>query len=559
MLDELHIRGLGVIEDVTLRPADGLTVVTGETGAGKTMLVTALQLLLGERADASLVRAGQASAIVEARLAPPPPEAVELGWCEPGDGELIVSREVTAGGSGDRSRARIAGRLAPISALDETLGSRVDVHAQGEHARLSRPDVQRDLLDRFAGEPHARTLDTYRRTFRELQEARERLETLRSESRERAREHERLEHEVAEIDAAGLDPDEDGELPAQLGRLEHAEDLTLAAAEASQALDEDGAGMPLGLAVAALRRAAGHDPRLDDLLQRVEGLAVEARDVRGALRDYAEEVSVDPQRLEELRRRQRLVVDLQRKYGDDIEAVLAYAEEARARLEVLGAAAEDAAGLQQRASELEAQLDGLAVSVHSGRTVAAGRLADAVNAHLSDLAMPHATFGVTVEATEPRIHGADRVVFVLAANPGEPTLPLAQGASGGERSRVALAVEVALADVDEAEVLVFDEVDAGIGGGTAMAVGEKLARLARDGRQVLCVTHLPQLAAFADVHHVVEKGIREGRTVTTVREVTAAERAAELARMLSGRSDRETGLAHARELLEDAAARRDAS
>lgn len=559
MLDELHIRGLGVIEEVTLRPAPGLTVVTGETGAGKTMLVTALQLLLGERADASLVRAGASEATVDARLVPPPPEAVDEGWCDAGATELVVSREVTAGDAGDRSRARIGGRLAPASALEATLGARVDVHAQGEHVRLSRAAVQRALLDRYAGDPHARTVASYRETFTELAGTRSRLESLVSASRERAREQERLRHEIQEIEAAELDPDRDGELDADLERLEHAEELSLAAAEARQALGEDGAGGPLGLAVSALRRAGGHDPALDELRDRSEGLAVEARDLGSALRDYAEQVAADPAALEELRARRRLINDLQRRYGDDIAEVLAYADQAHERLAQLEDAAEGAAELGDRVVELEEQLVQLAVAVRSGRTVAAQRLSEAVNDHLADLAMPNATFHVTVEPLEePRAHGADRIVFELAANPGEPSRPLAQAASGGERSRVALAVEVALADVDEAEVLVFDEVDAGIGGGTAMAVGQKLARLARDRRQVLCVTHLPQIAAFADVHHVVEKGIRAGRTVTTVRELTDDQRAAELARMLSGRPEREVGLAHARELLEDAAARREA-
>ncbi len=559
MLDELHIRGLGVIEEVTLRPAVGLTVVTGETGAGKTMLVTALQLLLGERADASLVRSGAAEATVDARLMPPPPEAVAEGWCDADADELVVSREVTAGDAGDRSRARIGGRLAPASALEATLGARVEVHAQGEHVRLSRSDVQRALLDRYAGDPHARTLASYRETYEQLATATARLETLTSEARERAREQERLGHEIGEIEAAGLDPERDGDIDAELERLEHAEELALAAAEARQALGEEGAGAPLGLAVAALRRAGGHDAELDDLRDRAETLAVEARDLRTVLRDYAEDVAADPAQLEELRHRRRLIVDLQRKYGDDIEAVLAYARDGRERLAELEQAEEGAAELENRVEELTERLGELATDVRAGRTVAAERLADAVNGHLRDLAMPHATFAVSVAALErPRAHGADQVVFELAANPGEPSRPLAQAASGGERSRVALSVEVALADVDEAEVLVFDEVDAGIGGGTAMIVGEKLARLARDGRQVLCVTHLPQLAAFADVHHVVEKGIRGGRTVTTVREVVDADRAAELARMLSGRPEREVGLAHARELLEDAATRREA-
>lgn len=557
LLDELRIADLTVIEEATLRLAPGLTVVTGETGAGKTMVVTALELLLGERADPDLVRAGSTAAVVEARAVPPPPNAVDDGWAGADDDELVVSREVVsrdASGSA-RSRARIGGRLAPVSALADVLGRWVEVHAQGEHARLARPDVQRALLDRYAGDPHGRTLAAYRGAWRARQDVREQLESLEGDRRERAREAERLRYEIDEIDAAGLDPDRDPQLAEERSRLEHAEQLAEAAARAAAALGEDGASVPLGVAVEALRHAAGHDRELDDLLARVEGLVAEIVEARRDLDRYGEHVESDPQRLEELRARQRLVADLTRKYGDDVAAVLAYRAEAEERLGRLDVDDRTACELADRASELDADLERLAGDVRDGRLLAAERLTADVTRHLVDLAMPHATFTIEVEPAEAGQDGADRVAFVLAPNPGEPARPLATAASGGERSRVALAVEVALADVDDARVLVFDEVDAGVGGATAMAVGEKLARLAA-GRQVLCVTHLAQLAAFADVHHVVEKGIRDGRTVTTTRRVDDDERPAELLRMLSGVTDRESGLAHARELLGEARRRR---
>jgi DNA repair protein RecN (Recombination protein N) len=551
VIDELHIAGLGVIEDATLRLAEGLTVVTGETGAGKTMLVTALQLLLGGRADSSLVRAGATRALAEAVLSPPPPEA--HAWLD-GDEELIVARELPADG---RSRARINGRLAPVSALGEVLGRNVEVHGQHEHVRLARADVQRELLDRFAGEPHARTLAAYRQAHTTWRELAERRERLTDDARERAREIDRLRYEVEEIDAAELDADADGRLDVELERLAHADDLRRNASEAAHALGAEGAGEPLGVALDALRRAPVADPELDALQERATALAAEASELASDARVYAEGVDVDPERLERLQQRKQLVTGLLRKYGPEVEDVLACAERGRARLADLEAEELDAGDLDQRVAEAEEEAQRLAADLRGSRQAAAARLAEAVDAHLADLAMPHARFSVAVEPADTlAAHGGDDIEFLLAPNPGEPARPLGRAASGGERSRVSLAVEVALADVDDARVLVFDEVDAGIGGATAMAVGEKLARLAAGGRQVLCVTHLAQLAAFADVHHVVEKGLADGRTVTASRQVAADDRVAEISRMLGGDPEASAGLEHARELLDTASARR---
>ncbi len=561
MIDELHIMGLGVIEDVTLRLAPGLTVITGETGAGKTMLVAALQLLLGSRADATLLRGGVEAAVVEARMAPVPSTAVTEGWLDQGETELVVAREIVARDEGGRSRVRIGRQLAPVSALASVLGPWVEVHAQGEQVRLSQPQTQRALLDRYAGATHAATLAAYEQTYRAWQEARRLLHDLASADRERARELDRLRHEVAEIERAAPAPGEDLAIREELDRLEHAEGLALAASEAAASLDEEGAGGPLGVAVGALRRAGGHDRSLEVLRNRAEALAAEAADLRSSLRDYAEMVEAAPQRLEELRRRQQTFAELQRKYGRDLAEVLAYAEQARNRLDRLERQERESGELEQRVADLSRQMEYLCGELRVGRKRSGDRLTAAVRRHLADLAMPHAAFSVRIEDAEaPGPSGGDRVSFELAANPGEPARPLAQAASGGERSRVALAVKAALVEVDDARVLVFDEVDAGVGGATALAVGEKLARLSQasgrhgERRQVLCVTHLAHLAAFADVHHVVEKTVRGGRTVATARQVSDDDRAVELARMLSGRATR-TGLEHARDLLAEAARR----
>jgi DNA repair protein RecN (Recombination protein N) len=555
VIEELHIRGLGVIEDATLRLSPGLTVVTGETGAGKTMLVSALELLLGVRADSSLVRTGADLALAEAVVSPPPPEAAE--WLTEGDDVLVVSREIPADG---RSRARIGGRLAPVSALATVLGRHVEVHAQHEHVRLARPEVQRALLDRYAGDPHARTLSAYREAYRTWRDLVDRRDGLHADARERARELDRLEAEVGEIDRAALDPERDGRLDRDLEVLAHADELRRAAAEAAQALGSDGAQEPLGIAVDVLRRLPVDDPTLDELRDRVNSVTAEVAELALDVRAYGDQAEADPERLAELQERKRLLGQLERKYGVDVVAVLAWAEEARERIAELRSRDEDADDLDQRIAAGEQQVRTLADDVRRGRVVASEQLAEVVDGHLADLGMPHGRFTVEIGPTtdeRPGPDGADRVTFLLAPNPGEAARPLGQAASGGERSRVSLAIEVALADVDDVQVLVFDEVDAGIGGATALAVGEKLARLAAGGgRQVLCVTHLAQLAAFADVHHVVEKGLAGGRTVTTSRHVAEDDRVGELARMLGGDATAQAGRDHARELLGQATARR---
>jgi DNA repair protein RecN (Recombination protein N) len=556
VLEELAITGLGVIEEATLDLAPGLTVVTGETGAGKTMVVTALELLLGARADSSLVRAGASTAAVSAVVRPVPEDAA--GWVPDEVDELVVAREIRAEG---RSRARVGGSLAPVSALAEVLGRHVEVHAQHEHVRLSRPEVQRHLLDRSAGEPHGRALERYRAAHVAWRDLVDRRDQLVADGRERARTLDRLRAELDEIDGAELDPDRDAQLDRDLEVLEHADELQRLTAEVAAAVGADGAGEPLGVAVAALRRAPIDDPTLTELTDRAVAIAAEATELAVDVRSYGDAVDADPARLAALQDRRALLHALTRKYGPDVAAVLAYADDARAQLAELEAADADADALDGQVADAAEAVRAAAAEVTRGREHAAGVLARTVDGHLADLGMPHARFEVAVDPLDgPTADGADRVTFLLAANPGEPARPLAQAASGGERSRVSLAVEVALADVDEVDVLVFDEVDAGIGGATAVAVGEKLARLTTgaDGRprQVLCVTHLAQLAAFADVHHVVEKGLRAGRTVTTTRRVADEDRVAELARMLGGDVTADAGREHARVMLEEARLRR---
>jgi DNA repair protein RecN (Recombination protein N) len=544
VLEELLIRDVGVIEEVTLCLSPGLNVLTGETGAGKTIVVSALELLVGARAEADRVRAGAQVSVIEGRLHPVPARAGE--WLTNGDDELVVSREVVAGG---RSRARLGGRLAPISALAEVVGAAIEIHGQTDSTRLLDPGEQRELLDRSGGPSLARRRQHYRDLYRRWRAATEELASLDADAQERARELDRLAFELAEIEAVEPVPDEEHTLAVELGRLEHAETLVDAAAQASAAVGGDsGARDALGGAVTALRAVAGLDPSLDVLGERVEGLAAEAQDVALELTTYAESVELDPRHLETLRERRAALAGLTRKYGPDSAAVVAYANEARARVAALRAGDDHRTTLEAEVSGLKETVDAAALGLRRARREAGEQLAGAVALHLADLGMPWARMEVIVEEAEPGPNGGDRVRFFLAANPGEPALPLAKAASGGERSRIALAIRLALAGADDTAVLVFDEIDAGVGGATALAVGRKLAALACD-HQVLCVTHLAQLAAFADAHFVVEKRSVGGRTVAAVTRLDDTSRLRELSRMLSGTPSSVRATNHAAELL----------
>jgi DNA repair protein RecN (Recombination protein N) len=547
MLDELHIRDIGVIQDVTLRLGPGLNVLTGETGAGKTIIVSALELLRGARASGPQVREGAAAAVAEARLHPVPPAAGS--WLDDGDDELVVARELSVSDGGGRSRARIGGRLAPVSALRELTDGLIELHGQQDSTRLATPAAQRDLLDRFGGEAVAVALATYRGAWRATTRARRDLDELRATNRERVRERDRLRFELDEIAAVDPAPGEEVRLDAELRRLEHAEALLLAARQAADRLTGDaGARDALGAAVAELRAVDGVDAELDELHERLERVATEAQDLGLELAGYADGVALDPAGLDQLRTRRAAIAQLIRKYGADASEVVAYADEARARVARLTADDEREEALAGQLATLQARLGEAAVALRTARTAAGARLAAVVDEHLDELAMPGAHLQVRCAEVAPGPDGADRVELLLAANPGEPALELGRFASGGERSRIALALRLALADADDTPVLVFDEIDAGIGGAVARAVGAKLAALAR-GRQVLCVTHSPQLAAHADAHFVVTKRAEGGRTRSSVRRLGDDERVGELSRMLSGSADSAAATRHADELL----------
>ncbi len=573
VIEELHIRSLGVIDETTLTLEPGLTVVTGETGAGKTMIVTALELLLGARASSDLVRSGSDAAVVEAvvrvpdaRLTPSAPlgPGSETGsapddlWDLAEDGVLIVSREIPSSG---RSRARVGGRLVPVAALADLLRPHIEVHGQHEHIRLEQPAVQRRLLDVFAGPEHAVLLDTYRDTYRSWSTIRRRRSLLEEDATTRARRLDQLAAERDEIDRAALDVERDPHIDQEIDRLANADALREAVDLAHSSAGPSGALDGLGRAVAALRRAPVTDATLGTLGERLSAVSRELSEVVADLAAFASDIEADDTRLDRLQSRKRELTTLMRRYGASVESVLEHRSAVVAELAEIEALEADAENIEadvQRAAEI---LTSAGAGLSASRRAAGEVLCSAVDAHLAELGLQHAHLHVRlVDESTPGPEGTDRVELLLAANPGEPPARLSDGASGGERSRVALALEVVLAAGDERGVLVFDEVDAGIGGSTALAVGAKLARLARDAnvrRQVLCVTHLAQVAAFADRHHVVEKSVRQGRTATSVRLVDEETRVEELSRMLGGEATAEAGLAHARGLLE--AARHDGS
>ena len=527
MLSELRVTDLGVIGELSLVLGPGMTAVTGETGAGKTLIVGAIDLLMGGRADPMLVRPGADEARVEGRFVR-------------GDDEVVVARVIPRDG---RSRAYVDGRLATVAALAEVGAELVDLHGQHAHQSLLGPAVQRRALDRY-GQVDLAPLHDARERLAEVDRA---LAGLGGDERSRAREIDLLRYQVDELAAAGLtDPDEDERLEAEEDRLADAVAHREAAAAAVEALaGED--GVQDGVA-AALAAVAGRTP-FAAAESRLLALQAELTDLTGELRDAGEAIVDDPARLAEVRARRQLLRELTRKYGESLADVLAYGEEVATRLADLESYEERARELDRRRSEAVAAVDAAAAAVGRARRAAAPGLAAATQAHLADLAMPKARLGVSVGEDDP----GDEVAFTLAANPGAPLLPLAKVASGGELARTMLALRLVL--TAGPPVLVFDEVDAGIGGAAALAVGRSLAALGAD-HQVLVVTHLPQVAAFADAQVAVTKADDGSVTTSQVEVLGEAARVVELSRMLSGSPDSEAAHGHAAELLATAARER---
>jgi DNA repair protein RecN (Recombination protein N) len=570
MLEEIRIRELGVIEESVLELGPGFTAITGETGAGKTMLVTALGLLLGARADSGAVRRGAKAARVEGMLRVDPDApwsqvlaaGVEGVGGEIEDEGLVVGRRISAEG---RSRAFAGGATVPVSVLAGLVDPLVAVHGQSDQHRLLAPAAQRDALDRFAGAPAAELLDAYSRCYRRLRAAEDELADVVRTARERAQEADLLRFGLGEVAEVDPQPGEDEALAAEESRLGFADTLRTAAEQARESLSSElGSPDALGAVGAARKLLDGvrdHDPEAAGLADRLAEVSYLLSDLAADVSSYAAGLETDPARLAAVSERRAALSTLTRKYGETLAEVLAWAERGALRLAELDGTDERIAELRAGCTALRDELATRGAALSKLRAAAAAELATVVTHEVRALAMPHAEVSVIVTqrpdddglqvdgrrfAFGPT--GLDEVEILLAANAGGQPRALAKTASGGELSRVMLAVEVALAASHPVPTFVFDEVDAGVGGKAAVEVGRRLAMLARHA-QVLVVTHLPQVAAFADQHVVVVKSSDGSVTTSGLTRLDDAGRVRELSRMLAGLEDSDTALAHAEELL----------
>ncbi|WP_448720731.1 DNA repair protein RecN [Microbacterium natoriense] len=556
MIEEMRMQGLGVIADAVLPLGPGFTAITGETGAGKTMVVTGLGLLLGQRADSGAVRAGAAQASVAGVWIVPEQGAVADivtdagGELEPAGGgaaELYVSRTLSAEG---RSRASVGGRAAPAGVLSALAEELVVVHGQSEQLRLKSATAQRDALDRFGGAPIAAALAAYSESFARWRALDAEITDITQNRDRRAEEAARLREALALIEATAPEPGEDEELTTRAERLANAEELRLAASVAHGALSNE-EGEPdvlalIGEARRVLERAS--DSALTEIAQALADVGYRVADIAGQLSAYLADLDESgPHELAAVEERRAALGVLIRAHGS-LEQALELWQTGSVRLAELDDDDDRLGRLEAERDEVRAELDEHAAALTAARSDAAARLGAAVSAELHDLAMPDARLEVSVTPGAESTHGRDDVAILLAPHPGAEPRPVGKGASGGELSRVMLAIEVVIAGTDPVPTFVFDEVDAGIGGAAAIEVGRRLARLAENS-QVIAVTHLAQVAAFAGNHLSVVKANDGAVTASSVRRLEGAEREAEMARLLSGLADSDAAITHARELL----------
>ena len=560
MIEEISIRNLGVIGDARLPLGPGFTAITGETGAGKTMVVTALGLLLGERSDSAAIRSGSAQAVVEGRWQIDADGAVAARVRDAGgdlDGtELILGRSVSLEG---RSRAVVGGRSAPVGVLNEIGQQLVVVHGQADQVRLRSATAQREALDRFAAGELAGVLDEYQSVYRRWQANQGELDVLVAERDRRSREAEDLRIAMAEIETAAPRRGEDEELTGRADRLTNIEDLRLAAAQAHDILSSessDEARDVVGLLTAArrqLERVADHDPALGPIAEAVAAASFTVGEIAMQLSSYLGDLDADGGReLEAVQQRRAELNALVRKYGPTLDDAIDYLDSGSGRLLELDNDSTRIESLRGEVDSDRVRVFDLASQLSDVRRINAIRLSERVTAELGALAMANAVLTVTVEDRQDyTLTGKDQVSILLRPHSGAEARPIGRGASGGELSRVMLAIEVVIAGSDPVPTFIFDEVDAGVGGASAIEIGRRLARLSRTA-QVIVVTHLAQVAAFATNHLRVLKDSEGAVTASSVHQLDGDERIAEMARLLSGLPDSESGLVHARELIETA-------
>ena len=560
MLLELRIENLLLIERAELRLGEGLNAITGETGAGKTILAHSLDLIMGGKARPQIVRPGAQEAYVEGVFELPEglmeePELAEIAERLPDDAtELVLGRRVSTSG---RTSAFVQGRMASAADLQALGGRLLAFYGQHEHRKLALSSAQLETLDGFAGEKHLDTLRRYRDAHHEVVRIERELAEVREREGARERDLDILRFELEEIEAAEPDPGEEADLASERERLRHAEALRSAASEATAGVSgagEDGGGASeaMGSAEAALAAQEGVDPELDRLAERARAVTEELRDLGAELRGYAEGIEGEPGRLEQVEERLDVLDRLKRKHGGTIESVLAHAERCRTELGRIEGAEERTEELERQLAEAMTGRTDLGAKLSEVRAKSAKRLEKRVGEELEQLAMSGASLEVSLEPHPEGFgaNGQERVTFRVATNPGMPVSPLKEAASGGELSRVMLALAGQGAR-GGAATYAFDEIDAGVGGNTARAVGERLNALGTE-RQVLCITHLPQVASLADTHFRIEKSVKDGQATATVERVDGEELVAEIVRMLGGERGDETASQHARELLEAA-------
>ncbi len=556
MIEEILIRDLGVISEAKLEFGPGLTVLTGETGAGKTMVLNALGLLLGERSDSSAIRKGQEQAFVEGRwlLADSALTRIRELGIELEDAELLVNRSVSAEG---RSRAALSGKSVPVGILSEIGEQLVVVHGQSDQIRLRSAAAQREALDQFAGEDLSKVMTEYTSVYANWKQAASRLSEITTQLEARSREADQIRSAVEELTNLDPKPGEDVELAEKASKLTHLEELRIAATAAHNQLSSEGfddssdAITLIGKARRSLEAVSEHDPELASLAQQLKEIGFSLNETSASISGYL--ASLDSEGGQELERVQQRRADLtsaMRKYGPTLEEVISYFENSGARLLELDSSDKEIQELTALEQSLGKQATSLAKTITELRTKAASALAKSVTGELAALAMTGASLEVTVsQGSELGATGADQVAILLSAYPGAEPRPLGKGASGGELSRIMLAIEVVLAGSELAPTFIFDEVDAGVGGAAATEVGKRLATLAQNA-QVIVVTHLPQVAAFATRHLRVLKSVSDQYTSTDVVRLEGEAVVEELARMLSGLSESESGKTHAKELLE---------
>ncbi len=557
MLTHLSIRNFAIIERLDLQPSAGFNALTGETGAGKSIIIDAVSLLLGGRADTDHIRAGSEQAVIEGVFSPPEPLGQQVilpllqehGLEDEGEDQLILSREINRKG---RNLCRVNGRLATLGVLRQIGQELVDIHNQGEHLSLLRVRQHVDFLDRYGGLLALR--EHVGRLVQTLHSARAELSRLLQDERELARRMDLLQYQIEEIAAARLEPGEEEDLNQERVLLGNAERLLSQSDSLHKTLHE-GEGTQksildlLGEVSEGLAKLAELDGRLADQQKALDATSYQLQEVAAALRTYGEGIEYDPQRLREVEERLNLIYDLKRKYGDSIEEILAFGESAGNELATLSHSEERIEELRTQEEQLLTEIGRLGSELSVVRQDASKTLAEAMEAELKDLGMEKARFSVSmkqrpaedgVQVDGERLAfdqtGIDQVEFMICPNVGEPLKPLSKIASGGETARLMLAMKTVLSAADEVPVLIFDEIDAGLGGRGGPVVGRRLWTLGR-GHQVLCVTHLPQIAVFGDAHYKVAKSVVEGRTVTSVAQLASNSRTDELAEMLGTASD----------------------